>query len=213
MRMNDAGQTVVQQPGSGDGLYSIGHSNHALDHFLHLLTQSRIEAVVDVRSEPHSRYSPHFDREHLRPALAREGIRYVFLGEELGGRPGGEEFYDATGRVRYDRLAESPAFRAGLGRLREGAAAHRVAMMCSEEDPRQCHRYLLVARVLEHEGTRVLHIRGDGRLQTAAELEEEAARQRGEAGQLSLFGSTEETPWRSTRSVSPRGARPTSSER
>jgi len=211
--MNNARQSVKQESAPGDGLYSVGHSNHTLDHFLHLLIQSRIEAVADVRSEPHSRYSPHFDREQLRPALEREGIRYWFLGRELGGRPAGDEFYDPMGRVKYDRLAESPRFQEGIRRLRAGLADHRMALMCSEEDPRQCHRYLLVARVLEQSGVPVLHVRGDGRIQTAADLEDEAARERGEAGQLTLFESTEEQPWRSIRSVSPRSVRPTSSER
>jgi uncharacterized protein (DUF488 family) len=194
-------------------IHSIGHSNQPLEHFTRLLRQSRIETVADIRSEPHSRFSPHFDRERLRSALQREGIRYVFLGKALGGRPAGEVYYDSTDRVCYDRVAESQLFRNGIQRLREAMATSRVAIMCTEEDPRECHRYLLVSRVLEGEGVQVRHIRGDGRIQSAAEIEEEAARRRGDAGQLMLFGPMEEAPWRSTRSVSRRKTRPTSSGR
>jgi len=198
---------------STNSIHSIGHSNQPLEHFTQLLRQSQIETVADVRSEPHSRYSPHFDRERLRPALEHEDIRYVFLGKALGGRPAGEAYYDSTGRVCYDRVAQSRFFRDGIQSLREAVATSRVAIMCSEEDPHECHRYLLVSRVLEGEGIQVSHIRGDGRIQTAGEIEEEAARRRGEAGQLMLFEPTEEAPWRSIRSVSPKKARPTSSGR
>ncbi len=197
----------------GRTVHSIGHSNHPLEHFIGLLRQFRIATVADIRSEPYSRFSPHFDAGHLRAALEPEAIGYLFLGEELGGRPPEDAYYDAAGRVRYDRLAESRLFRDGLRRLRGELQTSRVAIMCSEEDPRECHRYLLVSRVLEREGVRVLHIRGDGRVQAAEGIEQEAARRRGDAGQLTLFAPTELAPWRSIRSVSPRRARPTSSER
>lgn len=193
--------------------YSIGHSNQEIERFVELLQSSRIEVLVDVRTIPRSGYSPQFDGAVLKTALERFGIRYLFMGEQLGGRPADVKYYDAGGRVRYDALAESGAFREGILRIRKGMAQYRLAMMCSEENPRECHRYLLVSRVLERDGVRVLHIRGDGRVQTAAELEDEAARARGEAGQLPLFGGGEEAPWRSLQSVLQKRTRPSSSER
>jgi len=93
----------------GGRLFTIGHPNHELDYFLGLLRQHQVEAVVDVRSNPSSQYATHFDSLVLRPALERVGIKYLFLGSELGGRPPGDEFYDSAGHVLYYRVAREPA--------------------------------------------------------------------------------------------------------
>ncbi len=194
-------------------VYSVGHSNHALDRFIELLRESGIQVLADVRSHPYSRFAPHFNAAPLRAAVERLGLKYVFLGAELGGQPSDDRFYDASGHVRYDEVASCARFREGIRGLLDDVAKQRVALMCSEEDPRVCHRYLLITRVLDRLGVQVLHIRGDGRLQTSDELEQETARERGEAGQLTLFPTQEQTPWRSTRSVLPRKVRRSSSER
>jgi len=191
-------------------VYTIGHSNHALETFLGLLRQHGIRAVIDVRSSPYCRYAVHFNREDIQQALAAEAVPYHFLGHALGGRPAGEAFYDGQGYVLYDRVARSEPFRSALARLLRMAASGPLALMCGEEDPTECHRRLLIARVLGEQGVRVLHVRGDGRLQTEPQVaaEEEFRRTK---GQLSLFETREAQPWRSTRSVSPGKARPNSS--
>ena len=199
-------------PPSGRRIFTIGHSNHPLEIFVDLLKKHRIDVVVDVRSQPHSRYTPHFDAPELKSALPKEGIKYLFMGKEIGGRPEGREFYDQDGRVLYDRLAESPVFMDGISRLERRIAQDRVALMCGEEDPTGCHRRLLIGRVLVDRGIDVCHIRGDGRLQTGAELAEEEERKTRDPAQLPLFDMPEEKAWRSTRSVSLRERRPPSSE-
>ena len=152
-------------------LYSVGHSNHPADHLLDLLARHRVEVVADLRSSPRSVHAPQFDRPALERALGERGIGYVWLGASLGGRPDDEDLYDAAGHVRYDLLARSAGFRAGLDRLLDGASRFTVAMLCAEEDPTACHRRLLVTRVLECEGSvTVAHLRGDGRVQTEADL-------------------------------------------
>jgi len=156
---------------------TIGHSNRPMDEFLALLKQHAVEVLADVRSQPHSKYVPHFDSAKLQRAVEGTGVQYVFLGRELGGMPEAREFYDAEGHVVYSRIAASEPFRHGIARLLEGIRKYRVAIMCSEEDPANCHRRLLVGRVLMEQGVSVKHIRGDGRIQ----LEEELLRQ-GEAG-------------------------------
>jgi len=196
---------------AGDSLFSIGHSNQSIDLFLALLKRAAIEVVADVRSVPYSRYASQFDYETLKNALEQAGIRHVYLGDQLGGRPEGDAFYDDDGRVRYDKVAESASFREGLRRLRDGMSKYRVVMMCSEEDPAVCHRYLLVARVLEGEGVRVQHIRADGRAQSAVEIVQEAARDTNDEGQLLLFEAEEVPPWRSIQSVSRKSVRQSSS--
>ena len=192
-------------------LYSIGHSNHPLDAFLDLLRSHGIEVLLDVRSAPYSRYVPHFNPANLKTALKEAGFQYIYMGKELGGRPEGAEFYDAEGHVRYDRLAESPLFLAGLDRLITGAERYRVAMMCSEENPTDCHRRLLITRVLAGRGIPVQHIRGDGRIESEAALAAAERSAEEAAGQLSLFDQQEITAWKSIRSVSPKKAPPGSS--
>ena len=152
-------------------LWSIGHSNHGPERFVELLQQHGIEAVADVRSQPYSRFSPHFRQTALRQLLAEAGLGYVFLGRELGGRPPEPDLYDDAGNVLYDRVARTGRFAEGLRHLLAGAATQRVAMMCSEEDPTRCHRRLLITQALLERGAppTVIHIRGDGRLVAEAE--------------------------------------------
>lgn len=177
---------------------TIGHSNHPLDHFLDLLTRHAVQVIADVRSHPYSKYASQFDREVLEQALRTAGFQYVYLGAELGGRPRGDGYYDADGRVLYGKVAESSAFQAGLARLEEGLRQYVVAMLCAEEDPTGCHRRLLVGRVLSERGVAVTHIRGDGRLQAEDELPSADP----DSAQLSLFDEIEESAWKSIPSVS-----------
>ena len=234
-------------------VYSIGHSNHEWGRFVELLTMHGVQRLVDVRSQPVSRYTPYFSYPDVGKNLAAKGIEYTFLGRELGGRPDGGEFYDDEGRVFYDRWAASAVFRDGLDRLIEFAAGSRTAMMCSEEDPSICHRRLLIARVIKRykpeaqaretplwhglptvprsgdRGTTrdrsttremasreksslthpigVIHIRGNGRLQTDEELDEQE-RQAAGGDQKTLFETSVERPWKSLRSVLPKAQPP-----
>jgi uncharacterized protein (DUF488 family) len=177
-------------------IWTIGHSNHTFERFVQLLHGEQIEFVVDVRSYPYSRFAQHFNREQVESALREEGIRYLFLGEELGGRPTSDEHYDEQGRALYDRMAQQPSFRAAIQRLIDGAGKHLVALMCSEADPHGCHRRLLVGKVLADHGVQLRHIFADETV-----LIENTVRLRADS-QETLFG--EETAWRSTQSVSRR---------
>ena len=173
----------------------MGHSNHGIAHFLTILSSHQIEVVADVRTAPFSRFSSHFNREALARELREHRIDYVFLGRELGGRPEGAQYYDEEGHVRYDRLALSELFDEGIERLLRGASAHRVTMMCSEGDPAQCHRHLLIARVLEERGVRVTHILADGTMADYGSVAQRTPLQR------ALFDNDEESQWRSPLSV------------
>lgn len=143
---------------------TIGHSNHELAAFNALLQQHRVTAVADVRSAPYSRRHPHFNKARLHAALQREGIAYVFLGAELGARTRDRSCY-VNGRVDFARLAATAEFQHGVQRLLTGAASYRVALMCAEREPLECHRTVLIARELERRGASVAHIRGDGSLE------------------------------------------------
>ena len=146
-------------------VYTIGHSNHSLGEFLALLRKHRVDEVVDVRSSPSSRYTPQFNYDALNGALEEAGIGYVFMGGELGGRPVDRSCYDVDGRVSYDRLANTDLFDDGIRRIVWAADQRRVAVMCSEKEPLDCHRTLLIAKVLEERGIDVEHILADGSLE------------------------------------------------
>jgi uncharacterized protein (DUF488 family) len=150
-------------------LYTIGHSTHELPRFLELLHAHGIQEVADVRSQPYSRHTPWFSREPLEHALKIAGLRYVFLGRELGARRDESDCY-LQGKVSYERIASADAFRAGLARVRQDAALMRVALMCAEKEPLDCHRTILIAR---HAAAfaKIFHIRADATLEAHAEVE------------------------------------------
>ncbi len=187
-------------------LYTIGHSNHAQSEFCALLTHHGIDVLADVRSQPYSRFSSQFNKAELQAALRECGIRYVFMGDQLGGRPDGEIFYDTAGHVLYHRVAESDFFRKGIDRLLDGIAKLRVAIMCSEEDPGVCHRFLLVTRVLEEKGVTIQHIRGDGTLASEQQIRQQSKDQR---DQGTLFAEMRNDTWKSLQSVLPKAQPPT----
>jgi len=151
-------------------ILSVGHSNLAYDAFLALLRGAGVTAVADVRSVPRSKAFPHFDAPALKRRLAADGVAYVWMGRELGGRPSDQHLY-REGVADYATMAGLPSFRRGLERLRDGAARYRVAMMCSEAEPTECHRCLLVGRALHDDGMTVCHVMRDGRTVSQAAVE------------------------------------------
>lgn len=148
-----------------DVVYTIGHSAHSTEKFLALLTGHQITVVADVRSQPYSRVNPQFTRERLRTDLKAAGIKYVFLGRELGARSEDAACY-IDGKVQYDLLARTEAFREGLARIVEGVSTYRIALTCAEKDPLVCHRTILVCRHLAAMGIESQHILEDGRLES-----------------------------------------------
>ncbi len=145
-------------------IFTVGHSTHALEDFISLIEQHGVDAVADVRSVPYSRWQPQFNREDLAEALKTRGIAYVFLGKELGARSDDPQCYQ-NGRVQYRSLAETPLFQSGIKRVRDGSRHRRIALMCAEKDPLDCHRTILVARELVASGVDVAHILENGVLE------------------------------------------------
>ncbi len=151
-------------------VYTIGHSNHTWEEFLLLLERHRIDAVADVRSHPYSRHVPRFNKSEIQRNLQEAGIAYAFLGRELGARSENPSHYQG-GRICFDRLARGEAFGHGIERVLEGAGKYRIALMCAEKDPLDCHRGILVARRFRERGVEVLHILADGTIEPHKETE------------------------------------------
>ncbi len=143
-------------------LFTIGHSNHPISSLIARLKKHEITLVADVRSNPWSRYNPWFNRRRLAEALKMQGIAYLFLGRELGGRTADPDCFDDNGRIRYDRVAEKPWFRQGIARLLVEAKRFDIALMCAEKEPLHCHRTLLVSHALAKGGSEIVHILADG---------------------------------------------------
>ena len=147
-------------------LWSIGHSNHSIEHFLQLLRDHQIALLADVRTAPYSRHWPQFNREDLARACRAAGIEYTFLGAELGGKPDDPALRGPQGLPDYDAIAATPLYQAGLRRLMALGAARRTAFICTEGDPVQCHREKLIGRSLRAAGWHVRAHPADGSIQS-----------------------------------------------
>lgn len=169
--------------GTSLAVWTVGHSNHPIERFVDLLVGAGITAVADVRSRPWSRRHPQYNREALARSLKDSGVAYVFLGGELGARSTDPVAWH-DGRVDYERLAAMPSFRSGLDRVEAGAATHRIALMCAEREPLDCHRTVLVSRHLVARGISVMHLLADGGREAHAETERRLLASTGEAADL-----------------------------
>lgn len=170
-------------------IYTIGYGSREMPAFIAVLKAHEIGYLIDVRSAPYSKFKPEFSRNALEATLKEHGIRYLYMGDQLGGQPKDADCYDAEGKVLYERIAEKDFYRAGIARLekafRQGLC---IALMCSEGKPEMCHRSKLIGATLDGLGIPVLHIDEEGRLQTQADVIFELTN-----GQLSLFGEPEFT--------------------
>lgn len=145
-------------------IFTIGHSTQTFESFLELLKEHAISAIADVRSSPYSRHAPQFNTDALKEALKENEIAYVFMGAELGARSNDNSCYVGN-TVSYQKLAQTSLFRKGIQRVEDGSLRYRVALMCSERDPTECHRTILVSKVLQERGAQISHILGDGTLE------------------------------------------------
>lgn len=166
-------------------LMTIGHSNLPADRFITLLRDSKVSAVIDVRSVPFSRWCPWFSSKPLATGLAAGGVAYLQLGDELGGRPRDPQLY-CDGIADYEAMARRPEFCAGLDRVIDETRRHLVCLLCSEREPLDCHRCLLVGRALAERGVTPGHIRADGTIEPHAMTEQRLLKLAG--GEADLFG-------------------------
>ncbi len=196
---------TITRMSSRPAVWTVGHSNHDLEAFIALVRGPQIDFLVDVRSYPYSRIAPHFNREELQAAIEMRSLRYLFLGSALGGRPQREDHYDAAGHALYGEMAAEPAFQSAAERLICGARRHRLALMCSCGRPDECHRRLLIGKVLCDRGAELHHILPNGR----TEIEDSVPLTKSD-DQEALFGHDVRS-WRSARSVSHRRRLSTSS--
>ncbi|MGP6159409.1 MAG: DUF488 family protein [Vulcanimicrobiaceae bacterium] len=168
-------------------IYTVGYGNRPIDEVLSLIAHYGVQVVADVRSWPYSARFPDFSREALSAHLKQASVMYVFLGDELGARPTDPDLYVA-GRVSYEAMARSSAFRGGIERVELGIEKYRCALLCAEKDPLDCHRAVLIGRCLQSEGIEVQHIDASGEIEAQEALEWRLLR-RYKLEQVPLFDS------------------------
>jgi uncharacterized protein (DUF488 family) len=140
-------------------LFTIGHSNLEMSDFLGTLLRSEIKLLCDVRSRPGSFRFPQFNREPLMNQLASAKIIYQFFGDQFGGRPLDSRYYRPDGLVDYAARRKAPDFVEGLDRLLGSLKNQNAVLMCAEEDPLHCHRFLLLCPALVQRGVSPIHLR------------------------------------------------------
>ena len=148
-------------------------SNHSIEKFTQLLSMNSIDCIVDVRSSPYSKYVMQFNKENIEKHLKGLNIQYVFLGVELGARQTSPEML-TNGQVDFNKVSKSELFNKGIQRLIDGIMkGYKIALMCAEKEPIECHRFILVTRALTARGVEVSHILADGTIKTTKKLEDE----------------------------------------
>ncbi|MGH2506293.1 MAG: DUF488 family protein [Ktedonobacteraceae bacterium] len=163
-------------------IYTIGYGNRSIDECMRLLHYYVIEFLVDIRSQPYSRFHPDYSKAALESRLKREGLRYIFFGDTLGGRPADATCY-INGKVDYAILREKLFYQQGITRLASARDKHaRIVLLCSEQKPEECHRSKLIGNSLHAKGIEVAHIDESGQLKSQAEVDRVLT-----GGQLSLF--------------------------
>ena len=146
-------------------IFTIGHSRHKIDCFIKLLRCYQCNIIIDVRSLPYSRIAPQFNRNRLSLSLKENKIHYMDFQNEFGARQTSAYLLDPNGKVDFDKVRLSSSFRDGIARLTRGLdLGYRIALMCSEADPFECHRFSLISYQIIQEGGRVSHILKDGDL-------------------------------------------------
>ena len=163
---------MTPPPPTSTLILTIGHSNLELAEFLKVLITYQVKNLCDVRSRPGSFRFPQFNREPLEACLATAGIHYEFLGEPLGGRPSDPRAYHADGVVNYEARRRAADFRTGIDRALELSRASNIALMCAEEDPLECHRFLMICPALLERGVTPSHIRRAGELESQRQAED-----------------------------------------
>ena len=153
-------------------IYTVGHSTHQLDYFLELLQTYKVNCLVDVRSVAASSYNPQYNKEPLSNFLKNNGVTYMHFAEEFGARHGDPDLLDDEGKVDFEKVRKSWNFQNGVERLWQGInKGFTIALMCSESDPFDCHRFSMVSIALQKDGFDVLHIFKNKTIKTNAEIE------------------------------------------
>jgi len=159
-------------------IFTIGYGGRDTAEFIATLNKYEIDTLVDVRSQPYSRFAPDFCKERLSTILSRSGIQYRFMGNSLGGRPEDSDCYTYSPQRKKKLLdakkCESKEFyRKGIAQLKQALSSRRrIVIMCSELEPHDCHRGYVLGKTLDGEEIAVRHIGRYGELLSQSQIRE-----------------------------------------
>jgi len=152
-------------------LFTIGHTNHSYEKFLELLRANKITYLLDVRSSPFSRFTSQFNKDVIADFLKKNGVNYNHMGKFFGARPKDKSLYTEQGYLDFEKARASENFKKGMENVILGLnKGYNIVLMCTEKDPFDCHRAIMVARGFELNGIEVSHILPDGKIITQTEL-------------------------------------------
>lgn len=172
------------------GFVTIGYGKKEIQTFIQTLIRYNVNCLVDVRSSPYSKYSHQYNKSEFEGLLATHNILYKWIGDKLGGRPTDKGAYDEDGRVNYEKMSKTALFQEGIKELQTLSLVNNVAIMCSEQEPINCHRFLAISRELSEMGYKIVHIKDIRSYVTQAELEGRLVKMHfGENDQINLFGN------------------------
>jgi uncharacterized protein (DUF488 family) len=153
-------------------IFTVGHSTHSLPYFLELLQSQAVSCIVDVRSVAASAYNPQFNKETLTNFLKKNGIVYMHFAKEFGARYDDSSLLDKENKVDFEKVRKTTDFKSGVNRLHKGIEkGYKIALMCSESEPFDCHRFSMVSVYLQENGFEVKHILKDKTLLSQEDLE------------------------------------------
>ena len=181
-------------------VFTIGHSTHDIGRFIGLLNKHEVDCLIDVRSQPYSRFVPQFNKDELRSKLESEKIKYLHFEKEFGARHTKPSLLDVDNKVDFGKVRETAEFKQGIQRLRNGLdKGYTIALMCSEADPFDCHRFSMISYQLAKEEVCVSHILKNGNLKENSDLEKQLLEKynkklpQNESQQKMSFSDTEDT--------------------
>ncbi|MCQ2965957.1 MAG: DUF488 domain-containing protein [Alphaproteobacteria bacterium] len=182
------------------GIFTIGHSVHRIDDFIDLLKSYQIDYVIDVRSDPHSKYAYEFNKENLKPAIEKNLLNYVHMGKYFGARREDMSLYSRKENGKryldFDKVRSSEDFLKGYESICRGVEKFNIAFMCAEKNPMDCHRAIMVSKAFTDHGYKVKHILEDGTIETQNQLDQELLNKYcPNRNQIDMFSSKKETDY------------------
>lgn len=151
-------------------IFTIGHSQHPIEHFIKLLKKNNINYVIDVRSTPYSKYAQEYDRENIENVLKQNNIKYSFMGKHFGARQEDKALYTEEGYLDFEKVVKTDKFNAALNNVKKGMENNNIALMCLEKKPIDCHRAILVGNAFYKADCNVEHILENGDLENHEQL-------------------------------------------
>jgi len=154
--------------------FTIGYGDYPIELFLYFLQKTGIDTIIDVRSSPYSKYNLYFNRDNLEKSLIKNQIDYRYMGDKIGGRYSNPNLLFPDGTVNYQKVQSTEQFQDGINQvLSIISSGKKIALMCAEKEPERCHRFVLISRVLQSKGIKVIHVRPEIKLQANEDLEKE----------------------------------------